>query len=83
MVLLLEVAEAEVRAVTERFREAVALAPVALANGAHLTLTASIGAASIGPRVGMQCALRRADEALYAAKRAGRNRVVQTLPAQN
>ena len=42
----------------------------------HLTFTASFGIAVLHPGDTLEDALRRADQALYAAKLAGRNRIV-------
>jgi diguanylate cyclase (GGDEF)-like protein len=63
----------------ERLREAVAELRVELATGA-LRVTVSIGVASpepaaVQPAVQMDATLRVADEALYRAKREGKNRV--------
>ncbi|HZH44818.1 MAG TPA: diguanylate cyclase [Lysobacter sp.] len=44
--------------------------------GAGMPLTVSIGVATLGPREQLDDVLRRADGALYAAKDAGRDRVV-------
>jgi diguanylate cyclase (GGDEF)-like protein len=76
MVLLLNIGESELGNVAERFRLAIERTAMSLNNGEPLSLTASIGGAVIQPHVSTQLALRRIDEALYAAKRAGRNRVV-------
>ncbi len=76
MVLLLDIDEAGLGAVAERFRRAVEEACVVLGNGVRLTLTVSIGGALLSPEDTMQSALRQIDDALYQAKRAGRNRVV-------
>ena len=57
----------------ERLRRAIAATPVAGAA----RLTASLGVAELAPGDGDAEALfRRADAALFAAKRAGRDRVV-------
>ena len=60
----------------ERLREAVELLPFASGNGSRHRLTVSIGVACTGggPRP-PEVLLQAADEALYAAKRQGRNRV--------
>lgn len=69
-------AEAATHVVGERLREAVAGRPVDTAEG-PLNVTVSVGVAAV--RVGRENlldALTRADAALYAAKRAGRNQVM-------
>jgi diguanylate cyclase (GGDEF)-like protein len=67
------------RLTAERMREAVAGAE-ALVGAGHLRTTASIGLAGCAPGAvapTLEDLLRQADEALYRAKRAGRNRVVE------
>ncbi len=80
MVLLLAVGEPELENVAERFRRAIERTGVSLDDGERLNLTASIGGALIRPDVDAQAALRQVDDALYAAKRAGRNCVVVETP---
>lgn len=58
----------------ERVRMAVAEAPV-LTDGNQYTMTVSVGVVLVGPGEPINSALARADNALYAAKTAGRNRV--------
>jgi diguanylate cyclase (GGDEF)-like protein len=66
----------------ERLRNAVAARPVPCPGG-HLAITISIGAAvASSSRVGPAGIMKRADEALYAAKRAGRN-CVRTASASS
>ena len=60
----------------ERVRAAVAAMPVALPGGAALHLTVSVGAAQLHTDETPVALLQRADAALYAAKRQGRDRVV-------
>lgn len=60
-------------AIAERLRGTIASTAVEH-DGASFHITASIGVSAVGPD-GLDAALSRADEALYAAKRAGRNRV--------
>jgi two-component system cell cycle response regulator len=65
-------------AVAERLRRRIATEPFAIQKGArHLEVTISIGIAALSG-VGDNAAtiLKRADQALYRAKRDGRNRVV-------
>jgi two-component system, cell cycle response regulator len=64
--------------VAERLRRRIANEPFMIQQGAHsLNVTISIGLAASGPPTDNAAAiLKRADEALYRAKRDGRNRVV-------
>jgi two-component system, cell cycle response regulator len=70
-------------AVAERLRAAVADEPFALQGKSdHLPVTVSVGIAMTGEGGDtLESLLQRADDALYAAKNAGRNRVI-TLPIQ-
>jgi len=65
--------------VAERLRRLVANEPFAIQDGTRLlNVTISIGiATAIGPTDTAAAILKRADQALYRAKRDGRNRVVQ------
>ncbi|MEP7030719.1 MAG: diguanylate cyclase, partial [Pseudolabrys sp.] len=65
--------------VAERLRRRIATEPFAVQQGARsLEVTISIGIAAIaGPQDTAAAMLKRADTALYRAKRDGRNRVVQ------
>lgn len=76
MVMLLDMNAGELENVAERFRKAISETLVEPGGGKSFGLTASIGAACINPETNIQTALRQIDEALYEAKRAGRNRVV-------
>jgi len=63
--------------VGERLRACIAAEPFRLPDGQHLPITASVGVASVeSPQDTPAMLFRRADGALYAAKRSGRNRVV-------
>jgi two-component system cell cycle response regulator len=65
--------------VAERIRRRIATEPFPIQQGTkHLEVTISIGIAAIGaPGDNAAAILKRADQALYRAKRDGRNRVVQ------
>ena len=69
------------RAVAERLRLAVEQARWRAIPGLHTGLTVSIGVAMAGPGEPLDAALARADDALYRAKRDGRNQVQVGLQA--
>jgi diguanylate cyclase (GGDEF)-like protein len=76
IVLLPETPPDGARVVMERLRERVAETPMMLDDGTHVRVTVSIGiAGTTEPVDGVEPLLKRADDALYAAKRNGRNRV--------
>ena len=64
-------------ALGERIRRAIAGSPISIGEGRTLPVTTSVGCA-LGPLGEIEAVLQSADEALYAAKREGRNRVVLT-----
>lgn len=66
---------AEACAMAERLCQCFASQAIELPDGTHLQVTVSIGIASVD-RHTLEQALSQADEALYQAKRTGRNRVV-------
>jgi two-component system, cell cycle response regulator len=66
---------AEAQIAAERLRSSVASAGFALRDGARIPVTVSIGVAQARRGESLDGLLRRADEALYAAKNAGRNQV--------
>ncbi len=67
----------EAGAVAERVRAAVAAAALPLPDGRRLHVQVSLGVTSMAPtaRQPLDALLQQADEALYRAKREGRNRV--------
>jgi diguanylate cyclase (GGDEF)-like protein len=62
------------RRVAEKVRCAVAAMPIALGNGEELHVTISLGIATTRADGDILQMVQRADQALYAAKRQGRNR---------
>jgi len=63
--------------VGERIRKAIAAKPFMLGPGSHLTVTASLGVSALSSaQESVEDLLKRADRALYRAKREGRNRVI-------
>lgn len=67
--------------VGEEIRAALRIRNVAHASNPSGHVTISVGCATIVPRVGERASalMQKADEALYAAKRAGRNRVAASV----
>ena len=77
VVVLPETDLATAERIGERIRRAVASKPFNPGSGCTLTITASLGVASIGSGDdSAEGLLKRADRALYRAKNEGRNRVV-------
>jgi len=73
-------------AAAERIREAIAAVDVRVDNGDRIPVTASLGVAVLESDKMMETAeglLHAADEALYAAKAGGRNRVVEAACRRN
>jgi diguanylate cyclase (GGDEF)-like protein len=79
VVLLPGVTPARAREVAERIRHRIGATPVRY-GGKEITMTASIGVCSVvaGGSASADDLLHNADDALYAAKNAGRNRVHAT-----
>ena len=73
-VLLRDTASEPARIAAERLRAAIAASPVPTPAG-PLPLTASLGVATARPDEPWEALFHRADEALYAAKHGGRDRV--------
>ena len=67
----------EIDTVGERIREAIAHAPI-MAEGVSILVTASIGGVWVAPGAtsSVDVVLKRADDLLYQAKHAGRNRLI-------
>jgi len=78
VIVMPETDMAAATAVAERLRRRIATEPFAIQKGArHLEVTISIGIAALsGINDNAATILKRADQALYRAKRDGRNRVV-------
>ncbi|MFV3073882.1 diguanylate cyclase [Niveispirillum fermenti] len=88
LILLKETGLEEAVAVLDRLRADLAATPVQLADGHVLHVTASFGVACHGlaeSAIGLMAdqLLERADQALYAAKHGGRNRVEAWRPAHS
>lgn len=81
-VLLPETSGSQALEVAERLREAFADAPVGLPDGRSVSYTVSIGVTSLlsGQHADLDILFAQADDALYAAKDAGRNRVCTHRP---
>jgi two-component system cell cycle response regulator len=68
--------------VAERLRRRIASEPFPIQKGARMIeVTISIGIAALGPDDDAAAVIKRADQALYRAKRDGRNRVVPDAAA--
>ena len=76
--------EPDAQGLAERLRRCIACDPVATSMG-KVSFTISLGVATIGKgeRMGVAEVLQRADEALYQAKREGRNRVVMVTGSED
>ncbi len=62
--------------IAERIRKSIAGKPFSAANAGTLNITVSVGLSTLaGPNDKVEEFLKRADQALYSAKREGRNRV--------
>lgn len=79
-VVLVDAADEETaRRAAESARAAIAAMRVTTPNG-EVVVTASIGCTPLVAEDSVSAALERADEALYAAKRAGRNQIASLAP---
>lgn len=75
IVLLPETGSEMAARVAERIRVAIAEQSVALTDGEHFHIAASLGVATLLPGEDLSGLMKRSDTALYAAKQKGRNRV--------
>ena len=76
VVVLVAASESQAAVIADSLRRQIAQSPVTLAGGQVLQLTASIGVAGHDGHPDYERLMARADAAMYAAKRNGRNRVV-------
>jgi diguanylate cyclase (GGDEF)-like protein len=76
LVLLPGIDLGHARGVAERLRGAIADRPIATGKAEPIAVTASLGVATLTPDDNAQSLIGAADAMLYAAKHAGRNRVV-------
>ena len=83
VVLLPETPLSGAEAVMERVRERIETTALSLDDGQRIQITVSIGLATIlEEEEGLEALLKRADDALYAAKHDGRNRVAEARPLE-
>ena len=77
VVVMPDTEQAVAERVAERIRQEIEMLPFGSEGAAALDVTVSIGVASISPAADtLEALLKRADGALYEAKKSGRNRVV-------
>lgn len=76
LIVLAEIGQTQAMSVLEKIRRRIEETPIPLPNDQTLHVTASIGLAEHRGHPDYQHLIDRADRALYAAKAAGRNRVV-------
>jgi len=67
-------------AMVERLRQGLAASPVENDGGAAIYVTASFGVSSMDGAIGVEQSIAQADQAMYAAKAAGRNCTRTWLP---
>lgn len=79
LIVLPKTAMATALVVAERCRDSIARLRFSTANNEEIRVTASLGVASIeqDQNISMEQMIHSADQALYSAKKAGRNQVVQ------
>jgi two-component system, sensor histidine kinase LadS len=74
VILLSATTQAQALAVAETLRIALADITIVKSDGGEISLTVSLGVALSGPATTLEDLLRQADDSLYKAKQAGRNR---------
>ncbi|UTH75458.1 sensor domain-containing diguanylate cyclase [Chromobacterium sp. IIBBL 290-4] len=79
--VVLATSHGEDDALAQRLRQIVSRHAVLLDQGRKLTVTISIGICQWLPPETLEAAVARADQAMYAAKQAGRNQVCWAAPA--
>ncbi len=77
MVLSLDASDTTVRTIAQRLCGALRGTPYLLASGEELSITASVGVSMVSSTDTVDSALERADKALYTAKKAGRDCMVE------
>ena len=75
IVLLPEADLVQSASVAEKLRQALELRDFEVDGGMHIKVSASFGVAAICGEQGLELLIRQADQALYRAKKLGRNRV--------
>lgn len=76
LLIAVDMDKANIQRLVEKLRESVAHEPFRLPEGTTINITISAGAACFDGHPDYQRLIRKADDALYEAKNAGRNRVV-------
>jgi two-component system cell cycle response regulator len=82
VVVMPDTPQEDALAAAERLRARIAETPIATVGGRTVQVTASLGVAASYRGDTGAALLKRADQALYAAKRDGRNRVVPGLAVE-
>jgi len=75
MIMLPDTDPASARPIVERLRTGLDYLPIIIENGQRLKMTASFGIAPLAAERSVRTSIERADQAMYRAKRAGRNQV--------
>ena len=75
LLLLPDTTPARAKHVLDRLRRGLAHEEVPLESGERISVTASFGVAALDPSASIMVAIDHADQAMYEAKEAGRNRV--------